>query len=242
MEHFVATDFIPIPQPNHNLPVTCKHKNLPSFAEKTMDIFLYVFAALFSVINPLGTVPVFVGLTSDDSIRERNTTSFLTSVNVIVILLISFFAGIYLLAFFGISLNALRIAGGMIIATSGFALLTGTFSKHKGMKNKRVQKDLDSREKFSLTPLAIPMLAGPGSISLLITFNQEYQRWNEMLYVVLAVFAVGLATFIILRSAQYITKFLGASGINAISRIVGFIVISIGVEYISSAVISILKI
>ncbi len=206
-----------------------------------MDIFLYVFAALFSVINPLGTVPVFVGLTSDESISERNKTSLLTTINVIVILVISFFAGTYLLAFFEISLNALRIAGGMIIVTSGFALLTGTFSKHKGMKNKRVQKDLDKREKFSLTPLAIPMLAGPGSISLLITFNQKYQTTTSILYVILAVLAVGLATLLILRSSHYISKFLGASGINAISRIVGFIVISIGVEYISAAVISILK-
>ncbi len=205
-----------------------------------MDIFLYVFAALFSVINPLGTVPVFVGLTSGETIQERNKTSLLTTINVIVILMISFFAGTYLLAFFGISLNALRIAGGMIIVTSGFALLTGTFSKHKGMKNKRVQKDLDAREKFSLTPLAIPMLAGPGSISLLIAFNHEYQKWNEIAMVILAVLTVGLATFIILRSSHYISKYLGASGINAISRIVGFIVIAIGVEYISTAVISIL--
>lgn len=206
-----------------------------------MEIFLYVFAALFSVINPLGTVPIFVGLTSNDSARERNITSLLTTINVILILLISFFAGTYLLSFFGISLNALRIAGGIIIITSGFALLTGTFSKHKGMKNKRVKKDLDKREKFSLTPLAIPMLAGPGSISLLITFNHEYQTWPEMTLVVLSVLAVGLATFIILGSSHYISKILGGSGINAISRIVGFIVISIGVEYISAGVTSIFK-
>ena len=206
-----------------------------------MDIFLYVFAALFSVINPLGTVPIFVGLTTEETNRERNQTALLTSVNVVVILIISFFAGTYLLDFFGISLNALRIAGGMIIVTSGFALLTGSFSKHKGMKNKRVKKDLDKREKFSLTPLAIPMLAGPGSISLLITFNQEYQGWSEMAFVIFAVITVGIATLLILRSSHYISKILGASGINAISRIVGFIVISIGVEYISSAVISTLK-
>ncbi|MCG2431499.1 MarC family NAAT transporter [Aequorivita xiaoshiensis] len=206
-----------------------------------MDIFLYVFAALFSVTNPLGTVPIFVGLTTEETNRERNQTAFLTSLNVVVILIISFFAGTYLLDFFGISLNALRIAGGMIIVTSGFALLTGSFSKHKGMKNKRVKKDLDKREKFSLTPLAIPMLAGPGSISLLISFNQEYQNWSEIAFVMLAVIAVGIATLLILRSSHYISKVLGASGINAISRIVGFIVISIGVEYISSAVISTLK-
>ncbi len=206
-----------------------------------MDIFLYVFASLFSVINPLGTVPVFVGLTSEESPEERNKTSLLTTINVIVILLISFFAGTYLLSFFGISLDSLRIAGGMIIVTSGFALLTGTFSKHKGMKNKRVKKDLNNREKFSLTPLAIPMLAGPGSISLLITFNQEYQKLSAVIMVMLAVITVGLATYIILRSSHYISKILGDSGINAISRVVGFIVISIGIEYISTAVISILK-
>jgi multiple antibiotic resistance protein len=206
-----------------------------------MDIFLYVFAALFSVINPLGTVPVFVGLTSDETPKERVKTAFLTSINVIVILMISFFAGTYLLDFFGISLNALRIAGGMIIVTSGFALLTGNFSKHKGMKNKKVQKDLDTREKFSLTPLAIPMLAGPGSISLLITFNQEYVSSHDIIIIVIAVLAIGVATFLILRSSPYITRFLGASGINAISRIVGFIVISIGVEYITTAVVSIIN-
>ncbi len=206
-----------------------------------MDLFLYVFAALFSIINPLGTVPIFVGLTSDDEVSERKKTALLTTVNVIVILLISFFAGTYLLKFFGISLNALRIAGGMIIVTSGFALLTGTFSKHKGMKNKRVQNDLDTRERFSLTPLAIPMLAGPGSISLLITFKQEYAKTQEILLIILAVLAVGLATFIILRCSHFISNLLGASGINAISRIVGFIVIAIGVEYVSAAVISIIN-
>lgn len=207
-----------------------------------MELFLFAFASLFSIINPLGTVPVFVGLTSDESSIERNNTSLLTAINVIVILVISFFAGTYMLAFFGISLNALRIAGGLIIATSGFALLKGEFSKHKGMKNRRVKNDLKTREKFSLTPLAIPMLAGPGSISLLITFSQEYQTTKTILIIVSAIIVVGIATYFILRSSFLITKFLGASGINAISRIVGFIVIAIGVEYIIGSVLNIFTI
>lgn len=206
-----------------------------------MDLFIYVFAALFSVINPLGTVPIFVGLTQEEETTERNKTSLLTSVNVFVILIISFFTGKYLLSFFGISLDALRIAGGLIIVTSGFALLTGSFSKHKGMKNKRVQNDLAKRERFSLTPLAIPMLAGPGSISMLIALNQKHQQTFEILITVAAILAVCLATFAILRSSYFIVRFLGASGINAISRIIGFIIIAIGVEYISSSVVSILK-
>tara|TARA_R110002072_G_scaffold135791_4_gene277488 strand:- start:11749 stop:12378 length:630 start_codon:yes stop_codon:yes gene_type:complete len=206
-----------------------------------MELFLYAFVALFSIINPLGTVPIFVGLTEDESPTERKKTALLTAINVLVILLISFFLGKYLLQFFGISLNSLRIAGGLIIVSSGFALLTGRFAKHKGMKNKRVQKDLSMRERFSLTPLAIPMLAGPGSISLLITFQQEYGWSVDSIYILTAVILVCLTTFFILRSSYLISKTLGASGINAISRIIGFIVIAIGIEYISGAALDLIK-
>ena len=207
-----------------------------------MELFISVFAALFSVLNPLGTVPVFVGLTKDDTKHNRDKTSFWTSVNVCIILLISFFAGKYVLNFFGISISSLRVAGGLIIATSGFALLTGSFTKHKGMKKASVQADLETRSEVSLTPLAIPMLAGPGSISLLITYNQTFETKQQHLLSVCAIVAVCLAIYIILRTSHFIVKALGASGINAISRIIGFIVIAIGVEYVSSAVQEILRI
>jgi len=205
-----------------------------------MELFIYVFAALFSVINPLGTVPIFVGLTQEDSSAERSKTSLLTAINIFVILVISFFTGRYLLQFFGISIESLRIAGGLIIVTSGFALLTGSFSKHKGM-DKRVKDDAYQREGVSLTPLAIPMLAGPGSISMLIGMYEEYEVFSERIITVAAILAVCLATFLVLKSSHYIVKMLGASGINAISRIIGFIVIAIGIEYISSSLIAVIN-
>ena len=206
-----------------------------------MELFIYVFAALFSVINPLGTVPIFVGLTKDNSAGARSKTSILTAINILVILLLSFFTGRFILNFFGISLDSLRIAGGLIITSSGFALLTGSFSKHKGMDKPKVKEDAFQRDGVSLTPLAIPMLAGPGSISFLIGLYQEYEMWNHKLIAVLAIFSVCLATFLVLRSSHYIVSMLGASGINAISRIIGFIVIAIGVEYISSSVMNLLE-
>ena len=164
-----------------------------------MELFIYVFAALFSVMNPLGTVPIFVGLTKEDTPAERSKTSLLTSINIFVILVISFFTGRYLLQFFGISIESLRIAGGLIIITSGFALLTGSFSKHKGMDKQRVKDDAFQRDSVSLTPLAIPMLAGPGSISLLIGMYQEYNVFSERIIAVLAISAVCLATFAVLK-------------------------------------------
>ncbi len=205
-----------------------------------MELFIYLFAALFSVLNPIGTVPIFVGLTMDDNKKERSRISLWTAVNVFIILIISFFLGEYVLTFFGISIEALRIAGGIVIATSGFSLLTGQFNKKRGV-SKKVESDAQKRNDIALTPLAIPMLAGPGSISLLIAFYHEHHEMSEIIYSVLAILAVAFAIFITLRSAHYLAKILGASGIVAISRIVGFIVIAIGVQYIISSIIAIVN-
>lgn len=204
------------------------------------EIFFLSFASLFSITNPLGTVPIFVGLTSDNSSSEQHKTALLTGLNVCVILLISFFGGKFILSFFGISLDSLRIAGGLIIASSGFALLTGKFTKHKGM-DKRVKDDAYTRDSISLTPLAMPMIAGPGSISLLISMEQQYELFSNRIMVLLAIMTTAIAVYLILASSKYIVKFLGASGINAVSRLVGFIVIAIGIEFISSAVLNIIS-
>ena len=205
-----------------------------------MDLFIYLFVALFSVLNPIGTVPIFVGLTQNDTKKERSRISLWTAINVFIILIVSFFIGQYVLIFFGISIDALRIAGGIIIVNSGFSLLSGKFSKKRGI-NKKVENEVQKRNDIALTPLAIPMLAGPGSISLLIAFYQDNQETNQIIIATLAILAVCLSIYLILRSAHYLSKILGASGIVAISRIVGFIVIAIGIQYIVSAVVSIVQ-
>ncbi|MEZ4936507.1 MAG: MarC family protein [Crocinitomicaceae bacterium] len=107
-----------------------------------MSIFFISFGALFSVTNPLGTLPIFIGLTKDKSKHQITSIALWTSINVMVILIISFLLGNYILEFFGISLNSLKIAGGMIIASSGFALLTGNFTKHKRNEKKRKRRCL----------------------------------------------------------------------------------------------------
>jgi len=205
-----------------------------------MELFLYIFGALFSVMNPLGTVPIFVSLTEGDTQKEINNTSMLTSINVFVILVISFFLGKYVLAFFGISLSALKIAGGLVIATSGFALLKGEFSKNRGM-NKEHKEAAHERERISLTPLAIPMMAGPGSISLLISLNEEYNSTYEITTTLIAVITVCVICYVMMRGSQHIIRVLGPNGINSISRIIGFIVIALGIEYLWSGISSLIQ-
>lgn len=206
-----------------------------------MDVFIYLVAALFSVLNPIGTIPIFVGLTQDYTKNERAKVSLTASINVAVILLISFLVGQYVLTFFGITITALRIAGGIIITNSGFSLLNGNFSKNKGI-NKQVEREVQTRQQhIALTPLAMPMLAGPGSISLLIAYYQDHQSTHEILFSCLAIVAVAFAIYLILRSGHYLAKLLGSSGIVAISRIIGFLTIAIGIQYIISAILSIIR-
>ena len=182
-----------------------------------MDVFLNTFfvllGALFSVLNPIGAIPFFVGLTQDYNKAERSRVSLLAAINVCIILLISFFVGEYVLSFFGITISALRIAGGILIASSGFGLLNANPKKRKGI-SKEVEEDLQSRTSIALTPLAMPMLAGPGSISLLIAFNQDHKTTPEILSSTLSIFVVSFLIFLVLRSAHYLAKYLGASGIE----------------------------
>ncbi|HKO76956.1 MAG TPA: MarC family protein, partial [Flavobacterium sp.] len=117
---------------------------------------------------------------------------------------------------------------------------SGQFNKKRGI-NKKIESEAQKRNDIALTPLAMPMLAGPGSISLLIAFYQEHNSTNELIIATLAILAIAIAIFIILRSAHYLAQILGASGIVAISRIVGFIVVAIGIQYIVSALINIIK-
>jgi small neutral amino acid transporter SnatA (MarC family) len=118
--------------------------------------------------------------------------------------------------------------------------LNGKFSKNRGI-GKKVQQDIENRNDIALTPLAMPMLAGPGSISLLIAFYQEHNTTNEIIISSLAILVIAIIIFLILRSAHYLANILGQSGIVAISRIVGFLTIAIGIQYIISSVLSIIR-
>ena len=104
-----------------------------------------------------------------------------------------------------------------------------------------MENDAQKRNDIALTPLAIPMLAGPGSISLLIALYQDYNEIADQIIACLAMAAVALVIFLVMRSAHYLSRILGASGIVAISRIIGFIVIAIGIQYISSSIVNILQ-
>ncbi len=115
-------------------------------------------------------------------ILKKNVPEFRlwTAINVFIILIVSFFIGQYVLTFFGISIDALRIAGGIIIVNSGFSLLSGKFNKKRGI-NKKIETDAQQRNDIALTPLSNSNACWPGSISLLIAFYQEHHAMKEII-------------------------------------------------------------
>ncbi len=206
-----------------------------------MAFFLSTVAALFSLVNPLGAVPVFLALTPDYTPIERKKTAINTGIWFISILLGFFLLGHYILSFFGIDINALRIAGGLVIMNSGYALLNGKFKESRAM-NKKVTNEALEKADISFAPMAMPMLSGPGSISLLLSLYLENPEWSNKLIIVFSILAVGAIAVSILLLSPKLNKLLGVGGLKAISRLMGFLVMAIGVQYIIQGVVDLVSI
>lgn len=207
-----------------------------------MNLLLATFSALFPVINPFGATPVFLALTESSDRKARNETALKACVYVASILIVFFFAGTFILNFFGLRIEDLRIAGGLLIMRSGFNLLNPD-DAHKGSKrlSKEVQEEGLVKDDISFTPLAMPLLSGPGSIAVVIGMYSKAAGWHEFSAIIVAIILVAFACYLILRSSQSFTRFLGKGGMAALSRIMGFIVLSIGVSFIVNGILSLVK-
>jgi multiple antibiotic resistance protein len=195
-----------------------------------------IFASIISVVNPLGAIPMYNSLTNSYTKGERQTSALHISLYFIGILMIFFLVGTYILQFFGISVNAMRIAGGLVILSSGYGLLQGKFEQSK--MSGKVKEEALHKQDISFSPMAMPMLSGPGSISLLITYFNEYQDIYYRVGIALMIILSGFVVFITLRAAPFLDRFLGVSGQRAVSRIMGFLVMSIGIQYIIAGVVA----
>ncbi|MCF8220803.1 MAG: MarC family protein [Cryomorphaceae bacterium] len=192
-------------------------------------LFISTVVSLFSLINPLSAMPVFISLTNGFPKDHLFRTIRRTSLYVFLVCLISFLIGEFVLNFFGVSIHALKIAGGIIISRSGFQLLN---AQHKSDVHGPIEDESRMKEDISFSPLAMPLLAGPGSISLLINLALQHDAYDAKATVIAAVFMVCLSIYLILSSAPFILKYLGQSGLRTMSKIMGLLVLSIGIQMI----------
>ncbi len=206
-----------------------------------MEFFFATLFSLFSIVDPPGAIPMYVALTAGRPRPERNKIALMTSLYFVLILVSFFLAGTYILSFFGITVHALRIAGGITLLISGYSLMSGGFAKNRGF-DKSAEKQSQERTDIAFSPMAMPMLSGPGSISYLITQFTQHPEWGQRSLIVAAIVAVAFLIWACLRVAPFLFRVFGTGGLNAIARIMGFIVIAIGVQFIVDGLVHLIQV
>lgn len=187
---------------------------------------LLCFTSFFTLTNPLGTMPVFLTMTNGMSDDERKTIVRCATIVSFITLMVFTFSGQFLFKFFGISTNGFRIAGGIIIFTIGFDMLQARYSKAK-LKDDEVKTYVND---ISITPLAIPMLCGPGAIANGIMLMEDANTLIKKILLVSVIASVYFITFLILRASTRLNKYMGETGNNVMMRLMGLILMVIAVE------------
>ena len=187
---------------------------------------LLCFTSFFTLTNPLGTMPVFLTMTNGMSDDERKTIVRRATIVSFITLMVFTFSGQFLFKFFGISTNGFRIAGGIIIFTIGFDMLQARYSKAK-LKDDEVKTYVND---ISVTPLAIPMLCGPGAIANGIMLMEDANTLIKKILLVSVIASVYFITFLILRASSRLNKYMGETGNNVMMRLMGLILMVIAVE------------
>ena len=194
--------------------------------EDLLPFALLCFTSFFTLTNPLGTMPVFLTMTNGMNDHERKAIVRRATIVSFITLMVFTFSGQFLFKFFGISSNGFRIAGGVIIFKIGFDMLQARYSNAK-LKEEEVKTYADD---ISITPLAIPMLCGPGAIANAIMLMDDASTFTLKGTLIGIIALVYFITFLILQASTRLVRILGETGNNVMMRLMGLILMVIAVE------------
>ncbi len=153
----------------------------------------------------------------------------MAAVNMAAVLLVTLFAGAMILTFFGITVPVMRIAGGILIARVGLGMSNPEPEESVSDESKREARQMDD---IAFTPIAMPLLSGPGSIAVTISMATHADHVSEYLAVAIGILCVSAISLLVLRMADPVVEFLGVTGMNALTRLMGFLLICIGVQFV----------
>jgi len=194
-----------------------------------IQVLLGTIIALLPIVNPFSVAITFISLSKDMDDSKRNREALLASVYMTIILVIFLVAGVLIMKFFGISLPGIKIAGGLIILNIGFKMLN---PEYRDLRAINAETRTRSDEDIAFTPLAVPMLSGPGAIA--VTIGMAATAGSRLDYAAesLGILVVAAVTYVCLRVAGSVKNFLGEYGVNVLTRILGFILICVGVQFV----------
>ncbi len=200
------------------------------------ELILGTVIALLPLINPLASAPTFLAITEGDTRERRLQQLRMACVYMIAILVCFLVGGTFIMSFFGLSIPGLRIAGGLLVAALGFGMLMGA---PKSPSNDPAELEARKKRDVSFSPLAMPMLSGPGSIAVTVGFTSLAKQWLDYVAIILGILIVALITYGTLRLSESVVRVIGANGMNALSKVMGFIILCIGVQFVVNGVLGV---
>ena len=200
---------------------------LGQFLRTIPNSAIATFLALFPIVDPFGGIPIFFTMTSGWDSRERNRTALKAGIWVFVILVTFLFFGRFVLYFFGISLPVLKIAGGLIVANTAWGMVTSTARISAAESN-----EAQSKDDISLTPLAMPLMSGPGAIGVVMGLAAHVDNAAGYLGMIIGVAAVALSVSLFFFMGGPLVRRLGPNAVGAINKIFGFLILAIAVQLV----------
>ncbi len=194
---------------------------------------LVTLVTLLPIINPVSTAILLLGISEHLTKKDLNRQIIMACIYMTVILVVFLLAGHFIMIFFGISIPGIRIAGGMVIGFLGFKMLFPSEARITQAEKKEAIK----KSNISFSPLAMPSLAGPGAIATVITISSSidgqhgYDKVFAFTGVILAIVITAIISWLVLRSAGFLSRIIGVSGVDSLSRIMGFLLICIGIQF-----------
>jgi MarC family membrane protein len=205
-------------------------------SQSLLDLSDYIkfFVGLFALVNPVGILPVFISMTNYQAAIGRDKTNLTANLSVAIILWISLFLGDAILNIFGISIDSFRIAGGILVVSIAMSMISGKLGEDK--QNKQEKTETAVRESVGVVPLALPLMAGPGAISSTIVWSSRYHGWQNLLGLTVAIALFAFCCWLLFRIAPLLVRLLGQTGINVITRIMGLLLMALGIEFIVTGI------
>jgi multiple antibiotic resistance protein len=188
-----------------------------------------VTIALFAIVNPIGSLPIFISATDGWTRRDRARTAKTVAVSVFTVLTVAAFLGDQILSFFGISIPSFQVGGGILLLLIAISMMHG---KQSGTRQTPEEaQTLAERKVIAIVPLSIPLLAGPGAISNMIIAAQQNSGILWHLSLLIPIVTVACVIWVVLRLSVPISNQLGSIGINIVTRLMGLILAAMAVEF-----------
>ena len=190
--------------------------------------------ALFAIVNPIGSVPIFISATDGWNRQQKLRTANVVALTVFLVLAASALFGEGILAFFSITIPSFQVGGGILILLIAINMLHAKQSHSK--QTPEEAKTMEERDVIAIVPLSIPLLAGPGAISSMIIAAQDSPTFGAQLSLLMPILVVAILVWLSLQLSSYIAGKLGTIGINIVTRLMGLILAAMAVEFIAHGI------